>query len=264
MCIVPFPVHSISSTNLFVLPSTDGKRQMTFYKNDVDSMEDNLMILPYPNAKSVQLHTIKYKALFDDLKKSVYKPPTYSYIPMDMYVTRSLSATASYVPVISHGSYLVSICENLQDLNRVDPSVFTLPPSIFPFFAKHYNSSFGYLVCRLKEGKHEYEPLCYSHDIIEEKKLFVPTLHYHDHGNGKVKTETADWDHKIYSCGTTKYANQEYMSYKENKLLWKRFPLDYQLGINKPIRCAEISGSYPNKDIAFELEQNEPQPALLA
>ena len=265
MCIVPFPVRSISSTNLFVLPSADGKRQMTFYKNDVDSMEENLMILPYPNSKSVQLHTIKYKALFEDLRKSVFKPPTRSYAMYDMALSRSCALKAeSYVPVISHGSYLVSICETLEDLNRVDPSVFTLPPSIFPFFAKHYNSSFGYLVCRLKEGKHEYEPLCYSHTLMENKKLFVPTLHYHDHGNGNIKTDLADWDHKIYSCGTTKQANQEYMSYKENKLLWKRFPIEYQLGITKPIRCAEISGSYPNKDIAFELEQNESQPALYA
>jgi hypothetical protein len=256
MCIVPFPVHSISSTNLFVLPSVDGKRQMTFYKNNVDSMEENLMILPFPNSKSVQLHKIKYKALFDDLKKSVFQPPTRSYGMYDMYATRSLTASLNhYIPVINHGSYLVSICENLQDLNRVDPSVFTLPPSIFPFFAKHYNSSFGYLVCRLKEGKHEYEPLCYSHDVLEEKKLFVPTLHYHDHGKGNVKTDEADWDHKIYSCGTTKMANRDYLSYKENKLLWKRFPEEYQLGPLKPIRCAEIYGNYPNKDIAFELEQ---------
>jgi hypothetical protein len=256
MCIVPFPVHSISSTKLFVLPSKDGKRQMTFYKNDVDSMEENLMILPYPNPSSVKLHKIRYKAMFDDLKKSVFKPPTRSYPMYDMYATRSLCASASYVPVISHGSYLVSICETLDDLNRVDPTVFTLPPSIFPFFAKHYNSQFGYLVCRLKEGKHEYEPLCYSHDVLMENKVFVPTLHYHDHGNGSVKTDAADWDHAIYSCGTTKQANQEYMSYKENKLLWNRFPEEFQLGTHQPVRCAEITGSYPNKDIAFEIEIN--------
>ena len=257
MCIVPFPVRSINSTNLFVLPSIDGKRQMTFYKNDVDSMEENLMILPFPNPKSLQLHKIKYKAMFDDLKKSVYKPPTRSY-SYDMLMTRcAASASFEYIPVINHGSYLVSICETIQDLARVNPTIFKLPPSIFSFFAKHYSSQFGYLVCRLKEGKHEYEPLCYSHEVVEHKKLFVPTLHYHDHGDGNIQTEEADWDHKIYSCGTTKMANREYMSYKENKLLWKRFPVEFQLGSNRPIRCAEIEGHYPNKDIAFELEEND-------
>lgn len=257
MCIVPFPVNAINSTHLFVLPSTNGKRQMTFYKNDVDSIAENLMILPFPNPQSLQLHKVKYKAMFDDLAKSVYKPPQRSYYSYDMLATRSCSASFEYIPVISHGSYLVSICEKIEDLVRVNPTVFKLPPTLFAFFAKHYNSQFGYLVCKLKEGKHEYEPLCYSHAILEEKRLFVPTLHYHDHGEGNVKTETADWDHKIYSCGTTKMANREYLSYKENKLLWKRFPDEFQLGLTKPIRCAEIVGNYPNKDIAFELEQND-------
>lgn len=254
MCIVPFPVNTITATKLFVLPSTNGKRQMTFYKNNVDSIAENLMILPFPNPKSLQLHKIRYKAMFDDLAKSVLKPQrSYSY---DMPMLRCASASLEYIPVINHGSYLVSICEKIEDLTRVNPTIFKLPPAIFPFFAKHYNSNFGYLVCRLKEGKNEYEPICYSHDILQEKKLFVPTLHYHDHGDGTVKTEEADWDHKIYSCGTTKQANREYMSYTSNKVLWKRFPEEFQLGPNRPIRCAEIEGYYPNKDIAFDVEED--------
>lgn len=257
MCIVPFPVHTITATNLFVLPSTNGKRQMTFYKNNVDSIAENLMILPFPNPKSLQLHKVRYKAMFDDLAKSVFKPPQRSY-SYDISMMRcAASASLEYIPVINHGSYLVSICEKIEDLARVNPTVFKLPPAIFPFFATHYNSNFGYLVCRLKEGKNEYEPICYSHDILAETKLFVPTLHYHDHGDGPVNTDKADWDHKVYSCGTTKGANREYMSYNENKLLWKRFPEEFQLGINRPIRCAEIEGHYPNKDIAFELEKDD-------
>ena len=254
MCIVPFPVSSISSTKLFVLPSVDSSRQMTMYQNSVDSHDENLMILPFPNPKSLELHTLKYKALFDDLEKSVFKPPTRSYIPYPMMATASLSRSfTDYLPVVSHGSYLVSVAETLQDLKRVNPTLFDLPPDILPFFATHYTSEFGYLVCKLKEGKHDYEPLCYSHSLLSNGKLFVPTLHYHDHGNG-AKTDTADWDHKIYSIGTTKMANREYLSYKENKLLWKRFPEAYRIGTDRPVRCAEIEGNYPNKDIVFELE----------
>jgi hypothetical protein len=253
MCIVPFPVISISSTKLFVLPSVDRKRQMTFYKNTVDSKDENLMILPFPNAKSLQLHKIKYKALFDDLKQSVFQPPTRSWGLYEMNMTRSLCSTASFLPVISHGSYLVSIAETLEELNRINPTVFDLPEGIFDFFRKHYTSEFGYLVCKLKEGKQLYEPLCYSHSLLSNGKLFVPTLHYHDHGQG-AKTDEADWDHVIYSLGTTKMANREYLSYKENKLLWNRFPEEYTLGKEFPVRCAEIYGNYPNKDVVFELE----------
>jgi hypothetical protein len=253
MCIVPFPVNSIESTKLFVLPSSDRKRQMTFYKNDVDSIAENLMILPFPGPDGIQLHKIKYKALFDDLSKSVYKPPTRSW-SYDMNITRSCAtASLEYIPVISHGSYLVSIAGSLEDLTRINPTVFHLPPDLLPFFAQHYNSEFGYLVCKLKEGKHEYEPLCYSHPLLSTGKLFVPTLHYHDHGDG-AKTEVADWDHKIYSMGTTKMANREYASYKENKVVWNRFPEEFQLGTDVPVRCAEVEGNYPNKDIVFELD----------
>ena len=256
MCIVPFPIHSISSTKLFVLPSVDQKRQMTLYQNDVDSIDENLMILPFPNSKSLHLHKIRYKAMFDDLAKSVFQPPARSYGFYQLTATASLSRSIhEYIPVISHGSYLVSIAETLEDLKRMNPTVFDLPPDLLPFFAKHYTSEFGYLVCKLKEGKHEYEPLCYSHEVHSSGKLFVPTLHYHDHGNG-AKTENADWAHKIYSCGTTKMANREYLSYKENKLLWNRFPEEFKLGKDIPVRCAEIWGNYPNKDIIFEIAPN--------
>lgn len=255
MCIVPFPIYSISSTKLFVLPSKDQTRQMTVYQNDVDSKDENCMILPFPGPQSLQLHKVRYKAMFQDLAKSVYKPPTRSYEFRELAVTASLSRSIEYIPVISHGSYLVSIAETLEDLHRINPTVFELPPDLLPFFAKHYTSEFGYLVCKLKEGKHEYEPLCYSHQLHSSKKLFVPTLHYHDHGNG-AKTELADWAHKIYSCGTTKQANRDYMSYKENKVLWKRFPDEFQIGQDNPVRCAEIWGNYPNKDIVFEIAQN--------
>jgi hypothetical protein len=253
MCIVPFPVISISSTKLFVLPSVDRKRQMTFYKNDVDSKEENLMILPFPGSQSLQLHKIKYKALFEDLKKSVFQPPSRSWGIYEVAACASLSRSFEALPVISHGSYLVSIAQSLDDLKRVNPTVFDLPDDILPFFAKHYTSEFGYLVCKLKEGKQIYEPLCYSHSLLSSGKLFVPTLHYHDHGQG-AKTDEADWDHVIYSLGTTKMANREYLSYKENKLLWNRFPEEYRLGKDSPVRCAEIYGNYPNKDVVFELE----------
>ena len=251
MCIVPFPVNSIESTKIFVLPSEDRKRQMTFYKNDVDSLDENMMILPFPNAKSLQLHKIRYKAMFDDLASSVWKIQTQRYEMIMESPMYRCSASLQYIPVISHGSYLISIAETLQDLNRINPTVFDLPDGIFDFFQQHYNSDFGYLVCKLKEGKSKYEPLCYSHEAYPNK-LFVPTLHYHNH-NGVVDTKTADWDHMIYSLDTTEQANMEYKSYKTNKVDWRKFPEGYQHDVHKMVRCASISGHFPNKDLAFEL-----------
>ena len=253
MCIIPGPITSVNQTKLFVLPNRNRTRQMTFYMNSVDSPDENMMILPVPNIETLDLHTVKYKGLFRDLRSSVGKIPTRSY---DFGLTRSLSASASFqetLPVFEHGSYLVSVAPTLEDLSRLNTSVFELPPDIFTFFAKHYTREFGYLCCKLKEGKADYEPICYSHRLHSNGKLFVPTLHYHNHG-GHANTQSADWDHMIYSVGTTKHANYDYYSHNENKVAWKKLPEEFRHAVTSPVRCASISGYQENRDIAFALE----------
>lgn len=251
MCIIPGPVDSVSNTKLFVMPSLDKTRQFTVYSNSVDSPDENVMILPVPNLNSLQLHTIKYKKLFDHLHDSVIKHQTRAF-EFSMY--RSLSASAQFdsLPVFEHGSYLVSLAQTIEDLHRLNSSVFQLPPDIDTFFAKHYTREFGYLCCVLKPGEKTYEPLAYSHRLHSNGKLFVPTLHYHNH-RGHVKTNDADWDHFIYSAGTLDLANQDYSSLKENAIKWEKMPAEFRYDKTFPIRCARIKGYYPNRDIAFAL-----------
>jgi hypothetical protein len=253
MCIIPGPIHSVSNTKLFVLPNKTKTRQMTFYMNSVETPEDNMMILPVPNIDGIQLHTIKYKALFKDLGNSVYRIP----VPLAAWHRSSQSAGCASImeplEVISHGSYLVSIAPTLEDLFRLDASVFDFSQELYDFFGKNYSREFGYLCCKLKEGSQDYEPICYSHPLHSCGKLFVPTLHYHNH-DGAIDTKNADWDHLIYSAGTLKEANLKFISNSENKLLWKRFPEDYRYLQTTPIRCAELTGNQRNRDIAFSLE----------
>lgn len=252
MCIIPGPIHSVNNTKLFVLPNRSRTRQMTFYKNSVGSPDENMMILPVPNIGSIELHKVKYKKMFDDLRSSVTYIPERSY--QFNYDMNTLRCAASYepLPVISHGSYLVSIAPTLQDLFRLDATVFDFSEELYNFFAKHYTSEFGYLCCKLKEGKQDYEPICYSHNLHSNGKLFVPTLHYHNHG-GRIDTDHADWDHMIYSAGTTNHANHKFISNKENKMAWSKFPEEYRHDEKIPVRCAEITGNEYNRDIAFVL-----------
>jgi hypothetical protein len=253
MCIILGEVRSVSQTKLFVLANQDKTRQMTFYSNAVNTPEENMMILPVPNSSnSIHLHKIKYKEMFDDLKcsvKSNYQEP-----PSNLY-TRSLayaSAERKPLEIISHGSYLVSIAPELEDLLRLDESVFDFPPELYNFFGKHYSSEFSYICCVLKPGLEAYEPLCYSHPLHSSGRLFVPTLHYHKHG-GKVETNDADWDHLIYSVGTEEKANRGYTSRYYNNISWKHFPEEYQKLNVSSVRCAEIRGHSKNTDIAFAL-----------
>jgi hypothetical protein len=254
MCILLGEVHRVSKTKLFVLPNKNKTRQMTFYSNSVDTPKQNMMILPVPNsANSIQLHTIKYKTMFQDLKKSVKS--LYEREREHNYMSRSLSASAGpreTLEVITHGSYLVSIAPHLEDLLRLNSSVFEFTPELFHFFANHYNHEFSFLCCVLKEGSKGYEPLCYSHPLHSSGKLFVPTLHYHVHGS-KAETEEADWDHMIYSVNSEEKANRGYTSNYYNDVIWSHFPEEYQKLNVTSVRCAEIQGHQKNRDLAFSI-----------
>ena len=252
MCIIPGPIESVSNTKLFVLPNMDKTRQMTFYMNSVRTLDENLMILPVPHPDTIQLHKHKGKRLFSQLSDSVYSTERrWEYIGDSM--TRSASLSASYtLPVFDHGSYLVSIANTISDLFRLNRDVFELPAGLDEFFAKHYTSEFGYLCCVLKPEITDYEPLCYSHALHSNGRLFVPTLHYHNHG-GRVETEKADWDHLIYSMGTEETANYKFGSEAENKVAWGSFPTEFRKTKDQPVRCAKIVGFQANRDIAFPL-----------
>ena len=253
MCIILGEVHRVSKTKLFVLANKDKSRQMTFYSNVVGTPEQNMMILPVPGEGDIQLHTINYKGMFGDLKRSVtslYREPFSN--PMTRSVLSASIAPRDTLEVFHHGSYLVSIAPQIEDLLRLDESIFEFTPELFDFFAKHYNRQFSYICCVLKPGTKEYEPLCYSHPIHSSNKLFVPTLHYHNHG-GHVHTDSADWDHLIYSVGTEEKANRGFTSNYYNNVDWKQFPPEFQKLNVSSVRCAEIHGHYPNKDIAFAL-----------
>ena len=255
MCIILGPVQSVSKTKLFVLPNKDKTRQMTFYSNNVNSEDTNMMILPVPTGGEprIELHTISYPKLFDALEKSVqsnYRPESRS-----NFLSRSLYASASPrepLEIFDHGSYRVSIAPQLEDLLRLDMRIFDLTPDLYHFFGRHYTREFSFLCCVLKPGRHTYEPLCYSHPMHSSGKLFVPTMHYHVHENG-VDTESADWDHLIYSTNTSEKANLGFTSNYTNEINWKRFPEDYQKLQVTSVRCAKITGHTKNKDIAFEL-----------
>jgi len=190
--------------------------------------------------------------MFEDLQKSVKsvyeeRKPNYS--------TRSLYASAEprkTLEVISHGSYLVSIAPQLEDLLRLNTSIFELTPELYHFFGNHYNREFSFLCCVLKEGSKGYEPLCYSHPLHSSGKLFVPTLHYHVHGS-KVETEQADWDHTIYSVNSEEKANRGYTSNYYNTVDWSHFPEDYRKPKVTSVRCAEITGHQKNTDLAFTI-----------
>jgi len=95
------------------------------------------------------------------------------------------------------GAYKVSVAEDLEDLERIDPSVFKVAEDIDVILKKHYPKGFGFLICCFDPTAGiEPHPLGYIH-TLNNGSLFVPTRHEHGHGN-----EQPDWDHIIYSINT--------------------------------------------------------------
>jgi hypothetical protein len=113
MCIIAGPVDNVSKTKIFVLPSYDKQRQMTFYSNAVASPMNNLMILPVPHPSSVRLHKVEYDNLFEDLSRSVSGSRGFSVATRNAYYGREI------LDIIDHGSYLVSIAQSISDLSRL-------------------------------------------------------------------------------------------------------------------------------------------------
>ena len=69
MCIISGPVTNVNGTKIFVMSSRDGRRQLTVYRNAINTPVENVMCLPVPNIRSVKLEKV-YDSLFDDCRLS--------------------------------------------------------------------------------------------------------------------------------------------------------------------------------------------------
>lgn len=184
------------------MANADGSRQFIAYSNDVaTSIPGNAMILPVPYPETIQLHDLsKFQSLFSDLKECF---PSFSLRNAYTDGAQESFLSTNQIAVHNVGSYQVSICNNINDFDRINRSVFTLNPVVKSILAKYY-SGFGFIVCQLRIGSAEYHPLGYSHRIYSSKGyMFVPTRHHHSGSSEEVES---DWDHEIYSINTTDHA----------------------------------------------------------
>jgi hypothetical protein len=249
MCIIAGPVQSVSKTFLFTSPTRDG-RQITVYKNTVVSEGENLMILPVPHPETLQFEEglQRYKELFSDLAASVIDYE----VKNPLQLTRSLSLTAP-LPVFSIGSYSVSVCKSVEEIDQLNEDVFELSSSLVSMLKREYGVAatkkipFGFLCCRLKPGTREYTHIAYSHKTPTSNTLFLPTKHFHGED---VKEE--EWDHTIYSlhCGP-EALHSDCIPKEKNKLQEKYFPFNLPLTFSTPVLVWKKKGLYKNEDLEF-------------
>lgn len=254
MCIISYPVLLVNSTNIFVGPNKNYTHQITVYSNKVHNTKtDNAMILPVPYANTVQLFDLsKYPNFFKDIDNCFSAP-------------RSKGATSINfkLDVVSVGSYLASVANNYRDLLNIDKSVFNLSDDCAKML-KMYPSHYGFIVCKLANENKEYHPFAYSHRI--EKKLFIPTKHYH---GGSHEKEIEFFDHNIFTW-KSEINLQSNNSVVINKFKNLKMPPEFELSnldiiqkniFETPCEIIEdfhkyrIRGHLPNKDFYATYKQ---------
>ncbi len=258
MCIITSTVNSVSGTQIYVSSDETYRRQITVYSNKVDTPVENAMILAVPNPSTVKFLNFKhYTSLFEDLA-SCFKYP---------FATRSLMASlrssAGTLPVYSVGSYNASILQTLEDFERLNQEVFDLAPGLVEFLERKYRGSgLGFIVCQLKSGNHTYHPFAYTHAQHPNGRLFVPTMHFHQHSYSGGQPDTdyeAEWEHTIYSSATNlRSAHWDDKVFAENNVKWEKFPREYRWARNVEIDRWEKYGRWKNCDL-FATHTTDPR-----
>ena len=239
MSIISDRIQSVDSTKILVMPSKNGKRQLTVYSNTVTTPDINVMCIPVPNPHSVR----------------------FEYVPADIFSQCANSFTKKgscmdYISTFCNSSYKTVIVRSANELhNQIG---FIITHDVVEFLKLHY-PNYGFILCKLKKGKHTYNPLAYSHDICD--RLFIPTKHYHitieqelscDYIQlNEKKASIADkWDHLIYSIGTPIWCHESMKLRHDNKINWSKIH-DFSLHTSVILNCYERNGYYPNVDITM-------------
>lgn len=245
MCIISGLVHTVSATKIFVCPSQNGRRQLTVYQNAVDAPTENLMCLPVPNPTTVQFETVP-----DDLMvhcaRSIQREHTWG---RTLGISNDMPLT-----VVSHGSYDVVLAPSISALTQA-PAGFTVEHDVRRFLQEQYGSHMGILLCRLKSGHTTYTPFAYSHELLEDGSLFVPTKHYHTHMANPDAPLQADWDHEIYSYMTmpSAHKSQGRLPMPYNCIPWASMPAGFKWSPERPLHLLHRVGDWPNMDIVLPL-----------
>lgn len=182
MCIIANEVKEVSHTKIMVATNAARTHQVTVYSNMVNSVtSENAMILPVPYPSSVRFADLsKYTTVFGDCQKDFFNARQTLSRSMS-YGVKSQNSNDS-LAIFDVGSYSVSLANNVADLDRINES-FQITEECLQFMKSRYTAAFwGFIICKLKSGAHEYHPFGYSHALLN-KIFFIPTLHYHVHNN---------------------------------------------------------------------------------
>ena len=200
MCIISGEIERVGDTKIIAAPVENG-RQLIVYSNAVKKTNEQnpvAMILPYPNGHSnVEVIETEERdmAVFSSLKYCF----TVSRNKGLSCNSTNINMVHKHLEVLRSGSYRYSVATNMDDLYRIDRSVFELEPELDILLKSYGDRGFGFIVCVIDKSA-KYSPFAYITDM-DVGKLFIPTKHFHRHSLSSSPVNEADWDHDIYIIG---------------------------------------------------------------
>ena len=197
MCIMAEPVVSVTNTRIFAGSNLNG-RQALVYAMSVQLSNrvgrGNAMILPVPvgveGAGSIELIDLS-------LLPDFFMPLDELFRPRSRSMSKGMSlGMDDDLEVHKVGKYDVSIVPTVDDVKRLNSSVFEVSADTEHTLREHYPVGFAFVVSQLRESG-DFHPLAYTHPLVGER-LFIPTRH--EHGKG-ASDRSPKWDHTIYYQG---------------------------------------------------------------
>lgn len=250
MCCFSRPVQRVARTRIFARP-TYADRQVVVYAMELTVAESLAMILPVPVKPDADPKEFKfinleaYPEFFGDLNLGFPVPPP----PRAMPAENALSPRATKLDVVSVGAFEASFVPTLKDFDRLDAR-FRIDPMIWRKLPGY--DRMGFAVFKLKAGKQQVHPMCFSFPRADASKLFFPTLHIHD---GEVHPKE-DFDHELYAQGN-RVQSPDVLGWEESRGWAGQFmKTERTAGILEKeahVYRRRLAGKLPNEDTRIAL-----------
>lgn len=247
MCCFSQPVVSVSATNIFARPASEG-RQLLAYSMTINAESELAMILPLPVKAGTDESGVSfidlsgYPEFFDALLQG-FPVPSGEGAHFGCAATRSVSAAAT-LKVVSVGSFEASFVPTMNDFSRLDER-FRISDEAWRKLPVYQD--YGFAVFKLKSGEAKIHPMAFSFPRRNIKSLFFPTVHIHD---GEVHSR-AEFDHTLY-CQPTELEHPTIHEWRESYANAGRFvAVDKTKGlILADHHCYQkkLHGLLPNRD----------------
>lgn len=163
--------------------------QLVIYSNKVHANNHAAMILPFPLLARQKnrfkiLNMSNYKNIFEDLEM-MFPTEELDFATFSMNFNKP---DANKLEVQYVGNYQISVVPCLADFGKLQADKFNLDADVQDILGRYYKNNFGFVVCQLTQfaRSNQYHPLAYVHEIRADKRLFIPTRHYHKTRNNNT------------------------------------------------------------------------------